>query len=152
MTSMPLWFAQLRWQDPPIPVTHFVASMIDRAVIPPGAGIYIFSTDNQALSARNVVYVGKADGARQTLQTRLGVYFRRFARPAGKPSKHAGLENLFALYQQAPNALYVRWAGCIVAREIEGDLISIFDPICNGKDEHHSGYDEDSLIPAEYLY
>lgn len=152
MASMPLWFSQLRWQDPAIPVTHFLTEKVGRDVIPAGAGIYVFSIDDQALSGRNVVYIGKADGAHQTLRSRLGVYFRRFARPGGKPSKHAGLEYLCKCYQQTPNALYVRWAGCVVAREIEGELISIFDPIYNSKDEHHSGYDEDSLIPAAYLY
>ncbi|TXC83633.1 hypothetical protein [Paraburkholderia azotifigens] len=152
MTSMPIWFSQLTWRAPPIPVTHFVANLVKRDVIPLGAGIYIFSTNDQPLSAGNVLYVGKADGARQTLQRRLDVYFRRFARPGGKPSRHAGLELLNKMYREAPNALYVRWAGCVVAREIEGELIWIFDPVCNSKDEHRSGYDEDTLIPAEYLY
>lgn len=152
MTSMPCWFSQLQWCDPPVAVTHFVANIVSRELIPHGAGIYVFSTDDQALTATNVLYVGKADGARQTLRSRLGVYFRKFARQTCKPSKHAGLECLCKTYQKTPNALFVRWAGCVVAREIEGELINIFNPACNAKDEHRYGYDEDEFIPAEYLY
>ncbi len=152
MTSMPAWFDQLSWRNPPVPVIHFVTSIVDRSIIAAGAGVYVFTSDDQALSPTNVKYVGKADGAKQTLRSRLSVYFRRFAKPNGKPTKHQGLEALLALYVANPNALFVRWAGCVVAREIEGSLIALFDPECNFKDEHRLGYDDDELIPADYLY
>ncbi len=145
MSDLPRWYSQLRWSSP-----HPIA-VLNRSEIPPGAGIYAFTTNTAPLSKENVLYIGKADGAKQTLRTRLSVYFRHFASNR-LTSEHSGLEDLARHYQQNPSRLYVRWAGCIMARDIEGSLIFRFDPIYNHKDEYRFGISDDELIPESMLY
>jgi excinuclease UvrABC nuclease subunit len=125
---------------------------VSDSVIAEGAGIYIFTSDDQALSPHNVLYVGKADGSRQTLRSRLRSYLRRFAKTGGPPSKHAGKEELHEYYCSTPNALYLRWCGVVSARDIEGELIELFDPLFNHKNEHRRGFAHHELIPEDHLY
>jgi|SRR5579871_2879525 len=143
----PRWLNQLVWSQPEL------VHQLNTDRIPPGAGLYAFTRDGGLLSPLNVLYIGKADGARQTLRTRLAVYLRRFSLyPAGKPAKHAGMEQLAGYYSGAAKTLRVRWCGVIVAREIEGSLIHVFDPPFNNKDEHRLGFSDDELIPDDLLY
>jgi hypothetical protein len=150
MSDMPAWYGQLTWSHP-IAFSKFVSDTGTRDVVADGAGLYAFTMDPAALSPRNVLYVGKADGARQTLRKRIGVYERRLRRPQGPPSKHAGLELLCARYVASPSSMFVRWCGCILTRDVEGGLIDLFDPPCNNKEER-IGLDDDELIPDIYLY
>jgi len=46
----------------------------------------------------------------------------------------------------------VRWAGVVVARDVEGGLIELLDPRFNNRDEHRHGFGEDELIPDDLLY
>jgi hypothetical protein len=143
----PRWFDQLVWSG-----AHAIRDL-DASIIPPGAGLYAFTTDAAALTARNALYVGKADGARQTLRTRIGAYLRRFAAyPAGRPSRHHGMEQLARYHREHAGMLYVRWTGVVVARDLEGSLIHLFDPRFNGKDEHRLGFADEELIPDALLY
>jgi hypothetical protein len=143
----PHWFNQLVWSQPEL-VQHLKTDRVH-----PGAGIYAFTRDKGLLSRVNALYVGKADGARQTLRTRLAAYLRRFsAYPAGKPAKHAGMEQLAQYYSSNKSSMCVRWCGVIVARDIEGSLIALFDPPFNNKDEHRLGFSDDELIPDDLLY
>lgn len=151
MSDMPAWYGQLKWSSPAYPVTEFVAGTRPHTHIVAGAGLYAFTSDPEALSPRNALYIGKADGSRQTLRSRLGVYIRRLRRSSGTPSKHAGLELLNRHYMASPQALFVRWCGCILTREVEGGLIDLFDPLFNNKEER-LGLDDDELIPEVYLY
>jgi hypothetical protein len=146
-TDDPRWLGQLKWSQP-----HLV-QRLDRKNIPPGAGLYAFTRDNGLLARANALYIGKADGARQTLRSRLAAYLRRFAvYPAGNPALHAGMEQLAEYYCKDKKSLYVRWCGVIVARDIEGSLIALFDPSFNNKDEHRLGFSDDELIPDDLLY
>lgn len=146
-SDTPLWFGQLPWSSPTI------FSALSPSSVPPGAGLYVFTRDAGSLTPGNTLYVGKADGARQTLRNRLGVYRRRFAAyPGGSKTTHAGLELLAEYYGSHAGELYIRWAGVIVARELEGSLIGLLSPEFNQKDEHRIGYADDELIPNEYLY
>lgn len=150
MTEMPAWYRQLSWRNPPVPVVELVAGLQPMTIVAEGAGLYVFTSDAADLSPRNVLYVGKADGDPNTLRQRLCVYIRRFSRPRGPPI-HAGGELLEQRYRARPQALHVRWAGVVVAREIEGSLIALFDPPCNVKEEPER-YADDELIPERYLY
>jgi hypothetical protein len=47
--------------------------------------------------------------------------------------------------------VYVRWAGVLAARDLEGTLIELFDPRLNNKDEHRNGFSDDELIPDDLL-
>lgn len=151
MSSLPAWYSQLQWKSP-IPVVHLVTQLVPLSSIAEGAGIYIFTRDDQALSRHNVLYVGKADGSKQTLRSRLKTYIRRFGRNGGPSSKHPGKEDLHNYYCSAPNALFVRWCGVVSARGIEGELIDIFDPDFNHKEEHRRDFGHDELIPDDHLY
>lgn len=143
----PVWYSQLRWSAPEL------VHCLDEQTIPLGAGLYAFTNDPTQLGAHNALYVGKADGARQTLRTRLGAYRRRFAAyPSGKQSRHYGMERLAEYFHAHPNELYIRWAGVVVARELEGTLILMFDPRFNNKEEHRHGFADDELIPDAMLY
>ena len=143
----PRWLNQLVWSP------AYVIRDLDTNRIPPGAGLYAFSSDAATLSSKNALYIGKADGARQTLRTRIGVYLRRFAAyPGGRPARHHGMEQLARYYGTHAGLLYVRWTGVIVARDIEGSLIHLFDPLFNGKDEHRHGFADEELIPDALLY
>lgn len=144
--DMPRWYSQLQWSAPQRVLD------LDPEAAPLGAGIYVYTENDLPLSPTNVLYVGKADGARQTLRSRIGVYLRRFRSPTGKPSKHAGLEQLNGHFRTRPTALFLRWAGVVAARDVEGRLIELFDPDFNNKDEHRHGFADDELIPDEYLY
>lgn len=142
--EVPRWYHQLRWSEP------VLLTALNWADVPAGSGLYVFTRDMSPLSPANVLYVGKSDGARQTLRNRLGVYYRRLT--GGKPVKHAGCEDLYRYFRQAGEVLFVRWAGVVVARELEGTLLSLFDPPFNHRDEHRTGFADDELIPAEMLY
>jgi hypothetical protein len=145
--STPRWFGQLVWSQP-----AWIGSL-EPSSIPPGAGLYAFTTDGGALTSGNALYVGKADGARQTLRTRLQVSLRRLAAaPGGKKSKHAGLEKLAKYHGSHAGDVYVRWTGVVVARDLEGRLIEMFDPRFNGKDEHRNGFSDNELLPDDMLY
>lgn len=147
---MPAWFTQLTWSEP-VPVTRLVTGALDAGQIVAGAGLYVFSTDPAPLSPANVLYVGKADGARQTLRSRLGVYIRRLGRVGGKASRHAGLEQIYHHHVATPHQLFVRWCGCLLTRDVEGGLIDLFDPPYNNKGERLT-LDDDERIPDIYLY
>ena len=151
MTGMPAWYGQLKWSHPAVPVVDLVAGARSTATIAAGAGLYAFTSDDQALSPRNALYIGKADGARQTLRSRLRVYVRRLRRVNGRASKHAGLELLRDYFSGHPQALFVRWCGCILTRDVEGGLIDLLDPMFNGKDER-LGLADDERIQDLYLY
>jgi hypothetical protein len=147
MSELPLWYPQLKWSQP-----HLVATIAQKD-LPLGAGLYVFTRDgNIGLSDRNVLYVGKADGAGQTLQTRVGVYLRCLRSKSDKLPRHAGLRDLVAYGRASAGALFLRWAGVVVGRELEGRLIQLFDPPFNHKEEHRIGYMDDELIPEFYLY
>jgi len=143
----PRWLGQLVW-SPAQTIRN-----LDTTKILPGTGIYAFTSDSGALTAGNALYIGKADGARQTLRTRIGAYLRRFAAyPGGRPSRHRGMERLAQYYGTHAGLLYVRWTGVVVARDIEGSLIDLFDPRFNNKDEHRHGFADDESIPDDLLY
>ena len=55
-----------------------------------------------------------------------------FLYPGGDPAKHAGMEQLAEYYSKNKKSMYVRWCGVIVARDIEGSLIALFDPCLSG--------------------
>jgi hypothetical protein len=143
----PKWFDQLTWS----PAQQVQSLNVDLA--PPGAGLYLFTKDKEPVTAKNALYIGKSDGARQTLRNRLGVYARRFKDyPGGRKSRHAAMELLAAYNRAHPERCFVRWAGVVVARELEGRLIELFDPDFNNKDEHRCGFSDDELLPDELLY
>lgn len=145
--AKPVWFGQLVWSEP------VNVGALRPAAIPPGAGLYAFTKDAGEMTPGNVLYIGKADGARQTLRTRLQVYKRRLAAaPGGRKSTHAGLEKLAAYYGSRTGELFLRWAGVVVARDLEGRLIELFDPQFNGKDEHRFGFSDQERIPDDMLY
>lgn len=103
-------------------------------------------------SRGNVLYIGKADGAEQSIRSRIGAYLRRFrAGPGGKPAKHRGMEMLANHYHRVLQGPFLRVTGVIIARELEGQLIDMFNPRFNNKDEHHS-FPYDERIPDEMLY
>jgi hypothetical protein len=150
MSDMPVWFGQLRW-TPAVPVSHLVGGMMPRSDIVEGSGLYAFTTDDQALSTSNALYIGKTDGVTQSLRRRLGQYINRFGKTGGPSSEHAGMERLAKYYTSPGKAMYVRWCGCTLTRETEGGLIDLFSPRFNGKYEGRALAD-DERIPAVHLY
>lgn len=165
MSNMPAWYDQLRWSDPAVPFLEFVSGSRDMETIAAGAGLYVFCADPGPVAPgtvfhrepaggsnrSRVLYVGKADGGRQTLRSRVRAYVRRLRRPSGPASKHEGLEMLCRHYAANPHALYLRWCGCILTRDVEGGLIDLLDPQFNNKSER-VGLSDDELIPEIYLY
>lgn len=159
----PAWLSQLTWTHPR-PVTDFLLSgnrhtaMLNRSQMPIGSGLYAYSAGNAPFMSNNgsnLLYIGKADGARQTLRSRLAVYFRRFARTnLVLVSKHAGLDMLDrhhrGKFRIKPGALHVSWTGCAIAADLEGTLIDHFDPPYNFKREFSDILD-DELIDPKYL-
>ena len=163
----PVWYEQLNWWHPR-PVTDFLhphgtrsaLATTARRSIPIGSGLYAFLNSGEpikSVNGANVLYIGKADGGRQSLRNRLSVYFRRFARPNFVVvSRHAGLDLLDRhhrgmLQGSASTPLFVTWAGVASARHLEGELILRFDPPYNGKDEALHYYDDEEEIPGEFL-
>ena len=142
----PRWYAQLVWS--PARSTDEIIS----GNIPAGAGLYAFTRDRGILTPENTLYVGKADGGRQTLRSRLRTYLSYFKNPQKPASNHAGKKDLVEYYKASPGSLFVRWTGVIVARELEGTLIDMLDPPFNHKDEHRFGFADDEEIPADMLY
>ena len=121
-------------------------------MIPLGAGLYVFTRDRATLSPQNTLYVGKADGGKQTLKGRVSTYISLFRNPKTPASNHAAKRKLLAYYIASPDRLFVRWTGVVVARELEGTLIAMLDPDFQGKDEHREPFFETGLIPEEMLY
>jgi hypothetical protein len=142
----PVWFDQLQWSPARL------ASAVTLGMLPDGAGLYAFTRDAGPLSSENTLYVGKADGARQSLRRRVGVYLAHFANAKSPQSRHAGLRALKAYYLASPDALFLRWTGVVVARDLEGTLVAMLDPPFNGKDEHRMGFADDERIPEEMLF
>jgi hypothetical protein len=139
----PRWFGQLTWSE-----RHLVASL-DKALLPLGAGIYVFTSSKAVPNRANALYVGKADGAMQTLRTRVGSYLSRFR--GGKPSTHGGKEDLLDYYFANPSRLFLCWAGCVMATDIEGGLIDSLEPPFNRRGET-PGVAFDEKLPAWALY
>ena len=122
-----------------------------RSDIAEGSGLYAFTTNDQALSKGNVLYIGKTDGVRQSLRRRLGQYINRLSKTGGPSSGHAGMELLAGYYAPPAKPLFVRWCGCTLTRETEGGLIDLFNPEFNGKSEG-CALSDDERIPAMHLY
>ncbi len=150
MSDMPIWYGQLRWRAA-VPFARLIDGTVSRSDIVEGSGLYAFTSDDQALSAGTVLYVGKTDGVTQSLRRRLGQYVNRLGKTGGPSSGHAGMERLAAYYAEPGNSLYVRWCGCTLTRETEGGLIDLFSPRFNGKYEGRALAD-DERIPAMHLY
>ncbi len=146
--SLPPWYGQLKWSKP-----HLVKD-IDRKEIPLGSGLYVYTAgDGKMLTKMNVLYVGKADGSKQTLRYRISVYLRHFDKPLGYFSKHAGMNDLRKYYSDNVDSLYVRWAGVLVCADLEGFLIDYFDPPFNHQSAEYGPYDDDwEKIPDHLLY
>jgi hypothetical protein len=140
----PRWFGQLRWSP-----AHAIATIEARS-IPEGAGIYVFTSSPGPLSRGTVLYVGKADGAIQTLRRRIGTYLSRFR--GGKATRHGGKEDLADFVSsEGAGRVFVRWAGCVMARDVEGGLIDMFEPTFNRRDEI-PGIAYDETLPSWSLY
>lgn len=140
----PKWYAQLQWSP---------AQRVDRELapsrIPDDPGLYAFSADEELLSQRNCLYVGKADGLKSTLRSRLATYLRAFEQPSLPPHTHAGRFMLHRWLRQ-DRPLFVRWTIVAIARELEGSLIDRFDPRFNfAYPEPYFG--DHDLIPDEFL-
>jgi len=111
----------------------------------------------------NCLYLGKADGAATSLRERLRHYRQGLEKPTLPPRTHAGL---FRLHQywigkvklpaytqtagKTPPPLYLRWTVVAIARELEGRLLEMFDPIFNF-DMPEPGWEDYELIDARYL-
>jgi hypothetical protein len=144
-----VWFEQLKWEGP-FCVHSLVAGAPWPGIETNGSGVYVFTGDPGSLLKSRVLYIGKSDGAKQTLKRRVSAYIRRMRRPFPPLRPHAGMESLCDYYRAQPHALFVRWAGCVVSRDIEGRLIEFYEPEFNGRDEAIV-YCDDEPIPLEFL-
>jgi len=85
MSDMPVWYGQLRWTEA-VPVAQLIGGTIPRSDIVEGSGLYAFTTNDQALSKGNVLYIGKTDGVTQSLRRRIGQYINRLSKTGGPSS------------------------------------------------------------------
>lgn len=76
----------------------------DRNLIDRGSGLYVVLSSNAIPFADSVLYEGKADGAKNTLRTRLPACFRRFRDPSSRP--HARREQMNVNFRTNQGKLY----------------------------------------------
>src|SRR5215204_5274451 len=133
--EMPLWFAQLKWEGP-FPF-HTLVEKKDKwpGRETQGSGLYAFTNAKGPMIRGRVLYIGKSDGRTPTLKARVCAYVRRMQRAIPPTRAHKGMEALCAFYRANPHQLYIRWIGCVIARDLEGRLIEFYDPPMNSRDE-----------------
>ena len=143
IASAPGWFYQLNWSTP-----HDVTTVRNKN-IPCYSGVYAFSSDdNPHILSSHIVYLGRS----LNLNYRVPVYLRRLKKySSSKPSKQISVEMLVKYYKEKYPKMFVRWAGVVGYKDVEGGLISLFDPEFNFRDENDQILPDDALLPEDWI-